>query len=458
MITEDELKLEPFIHQVGGHSPLFCLDPLTVCKPLEQREYNFYANLPNTLIPFTPNFIGSMKVQISEDDEGYISLKGLPPNTYRRKCSRPHSDLKPKIRLRRCRSIELETEVLTDQRFEDERTGEGETKYNPWALKCHRDNLKKMGINLVKSLKSSLSIPTSQEFILLENLTYKYKYPCVLDLKVGTRQYGDGASSAKQQSKNAKVAGTTSATLGLRLGGMQVYQATLGRFLCRTKNYGRSLSVDGLKMTLRQFFCNGLVIRMDVIQSLIRKLTELKTVLERLESFRFYTSSILVTYDGSVNQNGSHLRCCKEESEDIEVKPRNSLSTGSLLQLSGRCTAGMYLCAAGRSHSFDDLNQCLHIRRARKPEGLMGFRKRSISFDNVSSLSSSPEGGSNATTLHQPGGLVDVKIIDFAHSTHRGLRDSTVHEGPDQGFLFGLDNFINALKELEAKAVFSVTV
>ena len=53
-------------------------------------------------------------------------------------------------RLRRCRSIELETEVLTDQRFEDERTGEGETKYNPWALKCHRDNLKKMGINLVK--------------------------------------------------------------------------------------------------------------------------------------------------------------------------------------------------------------------------------------------------------------------------------------------------------------------
>ena len=31
----------------------------------------------------------------------------------------------------------------------------------------------------------------------------------ILDLKVGTRQYGDGASSAKKQSKNAKVAGTT---------------------------------------------------------------------------------------------------------------------------------------------------------------------------------------------------------------------------------------------------------
>jgi hypothetical protein len=41
---------------------------------------------------------------------------------------------------------------------------------------------------------------------------------------VGTRQYGDGASAGKKQSKNAKVAGTTSGSLGLRLGGMQVYQ------------------------------------------------------------------------------------------------------------------------------------------------------------------------------------------------------------------------------------------
>ena len=41
---------------------------------------------------------------------------------------------------------------------------------------------------------------------------------------MGTRQYGDGASVGKKQSKNAKVAGTTSGSLGLRLGGMQVYQ------------------------------------------------------------------------------------------------------------------------------------------------------------------------------------------------------------------------------------------
>ena len=32
---QDVWGLEPFIHQVGGHSPLFCLDSSTVCKPYE---------------------------------------------------------------------------------------------------------------------------------------------------------------------------------------------------------------------------------------------------------------------------------------------------------------------------------------------------------------------------------------------------------------------------------------
>ncbi len=43
---------------------------------------------------------------------------------------------------------------------------------------------------------------------------------------MGTRQYGDGASAGKKQSKSAKVAESTSGSLGLRLGGMQVYQVS----------------------------------------------------------------------------------------------------------------------------------------------------------------------------------------------------------------------------------------
>jgi hypothetical protein len=48
-------------------------------------------------------------------------------------------------------------------------------------------------------------------------------------------------------------------------------------------------------------------------------------------------------------------------------------------------------------------------------------------------------------------GLVDVRIIDFAHSTHKGLRDSTLHVGPDEGFIFGIENFIAILEEIKSE-------
>lgn len=51
--------------------------------------------------------------------------------------------------------------------------------------------------------------------------------------------------------------------------------------------------------------------------------------------------------------------------------------------------------------------------------------------------------------MSQSDDLVDVRIIDFAHSTHRGLKDSTLHDGPDRGFIHGIQNFVEILNELK---------
>jgi len=79
----------------------------------------------------------------------------------------------------------------------------------------------------VSHKESDDAVTRQNHFILMEDLTGRLKRPCVLDLKMGTRQYGVDAAATKKRSQRKKCDRTTSRSLGVRICGMQVSLTSL---------------------------------------------------------------------------------------------------------------------------------------------------------------------------------------------------------------------------------------
>ncbi|XP_053576708.1 inositol hexakisphosphate kinase 2 [Bombina bombina] len=405
--------LEPFLHQVGGHSCVLRFNDKTICKPLIQREHQFYETLPSDIRKFTPQYKGVVSVSFEEDEAGKLCLIAYPlkgdhdnlDNLDNSECNEPKNKM---LRWSNKKALMLENDNLTKERVRQHRKEEkmkshkldeefdllkksevlyysvekkgnvsSQFKHNPWSMKCHQQQLQRM--------KENSKHRNQYKFILLENLTCRYQAPCVLDLKMGTRQHGDDASEEKKANQIQKCQQSTSAIIGVRVCGMQVYQTGSGQLMFMNKYHGRKLSVQGFKEALYQFFHNGKYLRRELFEPVIKKLSELKQVLEKQDSYRFYSSSLLIIYDGKEVQEVP----VDSDPEDIE----------DLSEESSDESAGAY---------------------AYKPS------------------SNKPLGNT-----------VDVRMIDFAHTTCKFYgEDSIVHEGQDTGYIFGLQNLIAIIKEI----------
>ncbi|KAJ2015446.1 inositol polyphosphate kinase kcs1 [Coemansia sp. S16] len=136
------------------------------------------------------------------------------------------------------------------------------------------------------------------QFILMADLTAAMRRPCILDLKMGTRQHGVNAPAKKVVSQTIKCAATTSKELGVRMCGLQVFKADRNRYLFQDKYYGRSLNKFTFQRSLLEFLDNGESVQAFLIPALLVKLRNLYRAVEQMHGFRFFGSSLLLVYDG----------------------------------------------------------------------------------------------------------------------------------------------------------------
>ncbi|XP_072041973.1 inositol hexakisphosphate kinase 3-like [Amphiura filiformis] len=393
---KDGVILMPFSHQVGGHAGMLKYNDATVCKPLNPRELLFYQSLPEDMVHFMPEYRGTIDVCVEEQHDGSLYLRAYPcfqmvtrgscspnssgegvdsdesaedasccsnsPQTSRKHHHKSlyHSKRKSScmVLVSRNGSVCLNESTESDGLFEDHSTGSGlSMSCNPWGLHCHHRQVTKMRRD-----------QKNHKFILLENVTSQLQYPCIMDLKMGSRTYSDDFSVEKRKAHIAKAEATTSATLGMRICGMQVYNSETGKFMCRNKYYGRRLSKDGLMKGLRDFLHNGHRVRTELIPHIIHKLQELIHLVSQQNCLRFYSSSLLIMYEGHTGLSGDN----NGDSMDLKRDPS-----------------------------------------------------------------------------------VDIKMIDFANTYHKGCKNSSntaVHNGPDTGYMYGLENLVQMLEKLTVKS------
>ena len=157
--------------------------------------------------------------------------------------------------------------------------------------------------------------------VVLENSSFGFKQPNILDVKLGVRLYADDAPAEKKQRFEKISAETTHGNFGFRISGMRVFRGSEDRgewdeeeYKIYDKDYGRlTVNDQNVADEFRKFIFNKSAgideeLGKAVCEGFLRDLNKVIDIMSRNES-RMFSSSLLFVFEG----DGDALRSAIED-------------------------------------------------------------------------------------------------------------------------------------------------
>ncbi|EMD34283.1 hypothetical protein CERSUDRAFT_117164 [Gelatoporia subvermispora B] len=253
-----------------------------------------------------------------------------------------------------------------------------------------------------------------REFIVLENLTYRFDKPNVLDVKLGTILYDEDATPEKRARMEAAARATTSGETGMRLTGFQVYDLAATKPIITTKEYSKLLKSAELPQGVARFFpLTTDTVPPEPSQTAASQVTASQTTTSSTvgTSGTGLPADILLPILQNIREDVEEIR---DRVAEVHVRMRSA----SLLVIYEadweRAREGLRLLEEA-------------ISKGEQPE------------DEDYEEDENEDEASGDEDEQRPPLPYTVKLIDFAHST------PVPGQGPDEGVLKGLATFMELL-------------
>jgi len=204
----------------------------------------------------------------------------------------------------------------------------------------------------------------------LSNLTAAYRHPCVMDIKLGQKNWVDDDLESRGpeyiRKRRVMMNATTAAELGFRISGIRVYRPVFDNYLIRKSIHStRMLShLDGsLEEAILSYLNDGVCVRTSLITHFINKLDSLCHALNSQNKFDFMASSILLIYEGCPEQKLEQMGITPRE-RNVDVRLIDFDHTYILNQLDEWEDSGVALGVESLARMFRKLSMTQNQRRS----------------------------------------------------------------------------------------------